>query len=314
MICLICKEKISEILSKKLRGGEKVPVFYCAKCDLGMLGQNVSSNELKKYYAGKYRKIASPKLGVATNPKELFETAVMFQEDRLKLLKQHFGKNKRLLEVGCSAGMFLWHVRNYVKEAVGIDYDGRSAKFASLKSGCKTYDTDIEKTGLRERSFDVICAFQILEHVNDPVDFVTRYKRYLKPGGVIAIEVPNLRDALVYAYDLPNHSKFFYHISHPWYFTETSLKKVMVANGFKGEVFHVQDYNIFNHINWVINDKPQPSSVSGLSKPKIKFRQNIEPKIKNSLGKFMADMDAAYKKKLVELKITSNIFYLGRTR
>lgn len=312
MICKLCRKNTDKILTRELRGGEKLPVFYCKNCDLGMLGRNLTESELKKYYASKYRKIASPRLGFSTNPKELFETAVSFQQDRIRLLKKHFGSGKRLLEVGCSAGMFLWHVRKYVKEAVGIDYDSRSAKFAAKKCGCKTYDKDIEKTDLKEKSFDTICAFQTLEHVQDPIDFIARYKKYLKPGGVMAIEVPNLRDALVYAYDLPNHKKFFYHISHTWYFTEKSLQKLMRQTGFRGEVFHIQDYNIFNHMNWIINDKPQPSFSPGLASPTIKFRKNIEPKIKSEISRFMVEMDTAYKNKLSDLKITSNIFYLGR--
>ncbi|MBI2064076.1 MAG: class I SAM-dependent methyltransferase [Candidatus Yanofskybacteria bacterium] len=314
MICILCKKHTNDVITKELRGGEKLPVFYCKRCDIGMLGQELSGEELKKYYAGKYRKIASPRLGFATNPKELFETAIPFQQDRVRLLKKHLGKNRRLLEVGCSAGMFLWHIRKYVKEAIGIDYDSRSAKFAARKCGCKTYDKDIERTDLEKKSFDIICAFQTLEHVKNPVDFIARYKKYLKPGGVMAIEVPNLRDALVYAYDLPNHKKFFYHISHTWYFSQKSLQKLMKQSGFRGEVFHIQDYNIFNHINWIINDKPQPSFSPGLASPVVNFRKNIELKIKSEISRFVIKMDESYKNKLSDLKITSNIFYIGRIK
>lgn len=311
MICILCKKRTDNIITNELRGGEKLSVFYCQNCDLGMLGLGMTAEKIKKYYEKEYRKIASPRLGFATNPKELFETAVPFQQDRIRLLKKHLGKNKRLLEVGCSAGMFLWHAHRYVKEAVGIDYDSRSAKFAARKCGCRTYDKDIGQTDLKKKSFDVICAFQTLEHVQDPVDFIARYRKYLRPGGVMAIEVPNLRDALVYAYNLPNHKKFFYHISHPWYFTEKSLQKLMKKSGFRGKVFHIQDYNIFNHINWIINDKPQPSFSPGLSSPKVNFRKNIEPKIKSEIGRFVIKMDESYKNKLSDLKITSNIFYIG---
>lgn len=199
MVCILCKKNANKVITKELRNGKKLQVFYCKKCDFGMLSHNSTESELKKYYAGKYRKIASPRLGFATSPKELFETAVPFQQDRIRLLKKHLGKTKRLLEVGCSAGMFLWHARKHVKEAVGIDYDSRSAKYAAHKCGCKTYDKDIEETNLKEKSFDIICAFQTLEHAQDPTGFISRYKKYLKLDGIMVIEVPNLRDALVYA-------------------------------------------------------------------------------------------------------------------
>src|SRR3989344_1848336 len=178
MICLLCGSKVNKVIATELRDG-KAPVFYCKKCDLGILGDIPEENKLKKYYNREYRKTTSQKLGSGMEPKGLFSMAVDFQGHRINFLKKYFGKNKRLLEVGCSAGMFLWHARKYVKEAVGIDYDSSSVKFAAAKCGCKTYDKDIEQTGLKERSFDIICAFQTLEHVSNPLDFVARYKRYL---------------------------------------------------------------------------------------------------------------------------------------
>lgn len=314
MICSLCHKNIRTVIAKELRGGEKSPVFYCSNCQLGMLGSPLSQRELKNFYDKSYRKTASPKLGMPTNPQELFEAAVSFQSDRLRLLKERFSKKKRLLEIGCSAGMFLWHARDYVREVVGIDYDSRSAKFASRKCGCKVYTTDIEQTDLKENSFDIICAFQTLEHAKDPVDFVRKYKKYLKRGGTMAIEVPNLRDALLYAYNLPNHKKFFFHASHLWYFTEKSLSRLMKSCSFKGSIYYIQDYNIFNQMNWVINDEPQPSPIPGLSEPFFNFRKGIEPQIKSALNNFINEANLAYKKKLTELKITSNIFYIGKIK
>lgn len=277
-----------------------------------MLNNQLTASETQDFYRKKYRKIASPNLGHQTNPKELFGMAVTFQDDRVRLLKKYFGRNKRLLEIGCSAGMFLWHAKNYFKEVVGIDYDSHSAKFASRKCGCKVYTVDIEQTDLEENSFDVICAFQTLEHVKNPIDFISRHKKYLKPGGIMAIEVPNLRDALVYAYDLPNHKKFFFHISHLWYFTEKSLTKLMKLCNLDGKIFYIQDYNILNHMNWILNDRPQTSSLSGLSAPLLPLRERIEPRIKVGLAGFIQKMDELYKNRLSELKITSNIFYIGK--
>src|SRR3989344_1623901 len=314
MVCLLCHQTTGNIIARELRGGEPIPVFYCEHCQLGMLSTIAPKQVLKKFYATEYRKIASPRLGQATNPKELFELALPFQSERIKLLKKYFGKSKRLLEVGCSAGMFLWHARKYLGEVVGIDYDQRAARFAAKQCACQVFNTDITSTSLKTGSFDIICAFQTLEHVSDPVAFIAQYKKYLKPGGVIAIEVPNLRDALVSTYDLPNHAKFFYHLSHPWYFTETSLQKLMRANGFNGRVFYVQDYNLFNHVNWILNDRPQASNTLGLCSPQLPFRQTVSAEVKTKLTGFIKKIDEDYKRKLKQLKLAANIFYLGKLK
>lgn len=42
-----------------------------------------------------------------------------------------------------------------------------------------------------DETFDVICIGFVLEHVENPADILTRYRRFLKPGGSIFVTVPN---------------------------------------------------------------------------------------------------------------------------
>ena len=313
MRCLLCGGKVNTVIARELRDG-RAPVFYCKRCDLGILGTVAQENKLKKYYDGEYRKTTSQKLGSGMNPRGIFSMGIDFQDHRINFLKKYFGKNKRLLEVGCSAGMFLWHAKKYVKEVVGIDYDSRSAKFTADKCKCKTYDKDIEQTNLKEKSFDIICAFQTLEHVGNPLDFIAKYKKYLKPSGIMAIEVPNLYDPLLYLYDVPYYQKFYFHKSHLWYFTPTSLAKLMYKNDFQGKVFPLQEYNILNHMNWIYTNAPQATATPGRIKPILSLRKDLDPKVKKNLNNFIQSVDLGYKNKLGELGATSCLFYIGKLK
>jgi 2-polyprenyl-3-methyl-5-hydroxy-6-metoxy-1,4-benzoquinol methylase len=314
MKCILCNYDTSKIIADELRSGEKRNIYYCEECELGILDDNQSEEELKKFYDEEYRKKAGPKLNQATNPQELFDVDSRFQENRINLIKDKLNKNMKLLEVGCSAGMFLFHVRNYVKEVIGIDYDSESAKFASEKCECKTYTTDIEETDLEKNNFDAICFFQVLEHVKDPNNFIKKLKEYLKPDGIIFIEVPNLYDSLAYAYDLPNHKKFYYHSAHLWYFTKKSLKLLLEKAGFEGNVFFIQDYNLLNHMYWISIDKPQGDSIKGLSLPKLPLRETLEKDKKEELDFFIKSMDQEYKKLLAKLELSSNIAFIGKKK
>lgn len=312
MTCLICNKKTNEIIATKIRNGESRNVYYCKKCELGMLDKAKNEEELKNFYNKEYREKFTPKINKKTNPEELFKTYSPFQEDRINLIKKHINKNTRLLEIGCSSGMFLYQIKKYVKEIVGIDYDLESAKFASEKCNCPVFTEKIEKTGLEKKSFDIVCAFQTFEHVRDPQDFLSIIIQYLKPGGIIYLEVPNLKDALVHAYDLPNHHNFYFHSAHLWYFTDKSLRKLTQKGNLEGKIYFSQDYNILNHMNWIINDFPQKSCIPGLSLPSLPIRKGIDTKTKKTLNDFTKDTDKRYKNILARLGITSNISFIGK--
>ncbi|WP_407282802.1 class I SAM-dependent methyltransferase [Methanolobus sp. WCC1] len=314
MRCILCGNDSSNVITKKIRSGEERNVFYCENCDLGILDDRRSEQELKDFYAECYRKEHTPTINTESNPQELFDLYSKFQDSRLSLIKDKLGPDKSLLEIGCSAGMFLYNVKPYVGEVNGIDYDVNSVQFAGEKCSCNVFNVAIENTDLPEKSFDIICMFQMLEHVKDPVDFLRSVSKYLKDDGVLYIEVPNLRDALIYAYDLPHHYQFYFHASHLFYYSEKSLKKLLGMIGFEGEVFYTQDYNFLNHMHWMMLDAPQGSCDAGLSSPALKLRNSLEPGKSDALNAFIKDVDKQYKELLADIGLTSNISFIGAKR
>ena len=39
--------------------------------------------------------------------------------------------------------------------------------------------------------------FQVFEHINRPLEMLSNCKKFLKPNGVIYLEIPNVNDALL---------------------------------------------------------------------------------------------------------------------
>jgi len=293
MKCFLCNNEVADILTNTLRDGSQKNVYFCERCDLGILDNQRTQKEIRQYYQHVYR---------TDRPEKLFADFFPFQKDRLKLLAPHLNKNVHLLEVGCSAGMFLNHVKGKVKEIIGLDYDIKSAKFTEELCQCKVYQNE---NSLPKKYFDVICMFQTLEHVYNPTEFLEIICKSLKPNGLLYIEVPNLYDSLVFTYDIPIHYKFFFHQAHLWYFSAKSLISLMLKLGFKGKVRFIQDYNILNHLAWANTHLPQ-DYIAGRAEPHVLLKKNPE------LNTFFVKIDKQYKQLLSKLKITSNLHFIGR--
>jgi 2-polyprenyl-3-methyl-5-hydroxy-6-metoxy-1,4-benzoquinol methylase len=310
--CPICNSSDLKLLSTKLRDGSENPVLVCENCETGFLDKILSQENLEEYYKESYRRDFKPNLQAQTNARELFDIYKQFQHDRLNLLAPYFNPNHRLLEIGCSAGMFLYHAKKHYKEVVGIELDRESAYFAENECNCQVLQVPINKTTFEPESFDVICAFQVLEHVTDPFDFLVQALKYLKKNGILYFEFPNRFDALVSAYDLPFHTQFFYHAAHNYYFSEKGISIILNKCNLEASFFYTQDYNILNHINWINNDQPQKNCIPGLSKPSLIFKKNVDANIKLKLSDFFQSIDMEYKNLLCQLKLSSNMAFIAK--
>ena len=98
---------------------------------------------------------------------------------------------RTVLEVGCGQGGFgarLSAGRDYL----GVDSDTDSARTARLRlAGAGEVRTgrveDVVEPG---RTFDLVCAFEVLEHLEDDVAALRRWVEYVRPGGWLLLSTP----------------------------------------------------------------------------------------------------------------------------
>jgi len=308
--CSICGNAKLEKIADQLRNSEG-EVFYCRKCDLGILGK--PEKNVKEYYSKEYRRKFSESLEKpSSNPQDIFNFRKGFQEDRLNIIKEYFDETKIFLEIGSSAGQFLVHVTDQFAECVGIELDTRSAEFTEKKLKTKVHTEELERCGLREQSFDYIAAFQVLEHIVDPKSFLREVIKYLKDEGKIFIEVPNLYDPLLKLWSIESYQRFYYHEAHTHYFSKTSLEILcQLCNIEIEKIYFIQDYNFLNHFFWYFNNKPQKDCVFGLSKVHIDFLPG-DIGLNDKLNSLFRECDSKYKQLLGEHEMTSNIFLVLR--
>jgi SAM-dependent methyltransferase len=120
-------------------------------------------------------------------------------------------KCRTLLEVGCGDGKFLSMAAEACHFDVIIGAEVNPAAVGKARARGFTIHSG-PLSDLRARypeGFDVICAFQVLEHVDDPVGFLTSLRELAAPTGSLIFGVPNqagpIQDIKPYLHDLPPH-------------------------------------------------------------------------------------------------------------
>jgi SAM-dependent methyltransferase len=130
----------------------------------------------------------------------------------------------RVLEVGCGQGWFLKSLERKGLAGVGLEYNGEA--ISGKVTTCPMYKEDVaEFAKCHSGEFDAVCAFQVLEHVVAPRQFIQACVDCLKPGGHLLLSTPNhgrtSLQAFEQAMDLPPH--------HMGYFTQAIYGRIAKA-------------------------------------------------------------------------------------
>lgn len=103
-------------------------------------------------------------------------------------------KNLELLEIGAGNGATLLLMSNEMKSCLGVDIFDHTAQFKKTRdeqgiTNCDIIIRDIEQEDL-DKKYDRLICFEVIEHFNSE-ETVKRFTRWLKPGALCAISVPN---------------------------------------------------------------------------------------------------------------------------
>jgi SAM-dependent methyltransferase len=110
----------------------------------------------------------------------------------LQLLRRHFPGARSLLEIGCGTGFVLSGLRAGLPELqlAGSELYTAGLEFAARRlPGTALYQMDCRRIPF-EAEFDVVCAFDVLEHVEEDGTALAAMFQATRPGGGIIVSVP----------------------------------------------------------------------------------------------------------------------------
>ena len=137
-----------------------------------------------------------------------------------------------ILAVGCGAGNMIHHLSRY-GQVRGIEVDPRPVREARLRGYQVELHDATQPAPFAEGTFDLVTAFDVIEHVDDDVAILQDAHRTLKPGGHIAITVPAFMRLWSHNDDINAHKRRY---------TAQELKTKLTEAGFS--VKRVS-YNLF---------------------------------------------------------------------
>jgi SAM-dependent methyltransferase len=150
-----------------------------------------------------------------------------------------FKTGGRLLDVGCSTGIFLDEASKHF-DVEGLELSRWAAARAAKKHMVHQVTLDKLDAG---KPFDVVTLFGVIEHFEDPKAELANVRRLMRPGGLLVIYTGDV-DAW-----LPRLLKkkwWWYQGMHFYYFSHDTLSRMLVDLGFEDVRYdiHTVDFEL----------------------------------------------------------------------
>jgi 2-polyprenyl-3-methyl-5-hydroxy-6-metoxy-1,4-benzoquinol methylase len=161
---------------------------------------------------------------------------IRFGEERMDLISKFSSlKSGKILDIGAGSGFLIEEAISRGWDGIGLELSKPACEFA-VNRGIPIVSCTLDEMDFKEDEFDVVTAFDVLEHIFEPRKFVRNIKRILKPYGTLMIYVPNMESASFHL--MGDKAHFIWPTHHLTYFTPETISKFMKILDF--EVLHVE--------------------------------------------------------------------------
>lgn len=107
----------------------------------------------------------------------------------------NFVQNKEVLDVGCGCGYGTKYIADSnAKKVTGLDIEKDAIDYAKIhyeKENLEYIVSDCNKVPFLNNNFDVIVAYELIEHLRAPEIFLDEMFRLLKDDGTFLVSTPN---------------------------------------------------------------------------------------------------------------------------
>lgn len=219
--------------------GERT-IFRCIECGLQYSQETKSSLSPEEMYSQQYHDVMSGEEGWQDQSGAREQAAL-----RKDLIADYCG-NGRLLDVGCSTGLFIKVCQEKGFACYGIDPSPYACQKARESSGLQEISVEVASIAtsnlIKSEQFDVITMWDVIEHCSTVASDMKSIVKAMKPGGFIFLRTPDSA-SIFFALSVLLYKISFgkinypvasmYHFDHYLFFNRVSITKFLESNGLR---------------------------------------------------------------------------------
>ncbi|AFZ36133.1 Methyltransferase type 12 [Stanieria cyanosphaera PCC 7437] len=229
--CSLCGSSNHSLLFDKGRHNQVVHNYICNNCGFVFVLPRPSAKKHQDLYQEDQFFNTETNLSAPDDAK--FAACELVAQSRLKILERELGEflwsketSKSILEVGCGTGDFLRLMRGCGWNVLGLEPDVNYTE-AVKKRYNLSIDNQFVEQFYTEKRFNLICSFDVIEHIEEPNVFLANIYRLLDDQGYLYLECPSIDRWYGETID------FFFRDVHINTFSQKTLKAFLAKNQFQ---------------------------------------------------------------------------------
>lgn len=179
--CPLCKSN-----SSLFKNDKNTDYYRCSNCKTLFLSPMPTVSEMMEYADDHYSQ------GVYLEYVKARDLKIRTFEDRIAQVKKYLKPNKviRHLDIGCAAGFMIEVGLLNGFDSYGVEFSAEAISYAKDPIKNRITQGDVNNLDVNNK-FDIITCFDIIEHVQNPAEFLKSLKRVLSPNGILMITTPD---------------------------------------------------------------------------------------------------------------------------
>ncbi len=184
--CPACGGPSSEALHQYDSG---LAIRRCSDCGFAYTSPRLTMRELDGIYQSSYFGGQRPGLSL-----DYLQKAPLFKldaEERVAILMKWLPRGSSVLEIGSAAGFFLRACMDRGYSAYGVEISSEMCEYSKKELGAPCANCNLDDFEAKE-NYDAVALWHSLEHMEEPLQSLSKIHAILKPGGVLFVTVPNI--------------------------------------------------------------------------------------------------------------------------